>query len=74
MAELRGESGVIPGSGPMPLSVLVCAYGYASSLAAAALRALGYDRATNLIGEFEAWAAAGLPVVIGRYRSVVGPS
>ncbi|MGH2933680.1 MAG: rhodanese-like domain-containing protein [Gaiellaceae bacterium] len=41
--------------------VLVCAEGYSSSLAAAALVQLGVD-AGDLEGGFEAWAAAGLPV------------
>jgi rhodanese-related sulfurtransferase len=43
--------------------VLICAHGYSSSLAAATLLDLGYARATDVIGGFEAWAAAGLPVV-----------
>jgi rhodanese-related sulfurtransferase len=42
--------------------VLICAHGYSSSLAAATLLDLGYARATDVIGGFEAWAAAGLPV------------
>ena len=42
--------------------VLVCAHGYSSSLAAATLRDLGFGLATDLIGGFEAWAAAGLPI------------
>ena len=42
--------------------VLVCADGYSSSLAAATLRELGFDRATDLDGGFAAWVAAGLPV------------
>jgi rhodanese-related sulfurtransferase len=41
--------------------VLICAHGYSSSLAAATLRQLGFDRATDVIGGFEAWQAAGLP-------------
>jgi len=43
----------------------LCAHGYSSSLAAATLVDLGYARATDVIGGFEAWAAAGLPVVPG---------
>ena len=78
--ELREESGVIPGSVHVPLSVLywrmdptsghhdpslvdadrqvilVCAHGYSSSLAAATLQVLGYARATDIVGGFEAWA------------------
>jgi rhodanese-related sulfurtransferase len=42
--------------------VLVCNEGFASSLAAATLQDLGFARATDLIGGFEAWRAAGLPV------------
>lgn len=88
-AELRRETGVIPGSVHIPLSVLfwrldpssesagsgladpnrrvvlICAHGYSTSLAAATLLDLGYTRATDVIGGFEAWAAAGLPVVSG---------
>ena len=85
-ADLRRETGVIPGSVHVPLSVLfwrldpssgyddpalsdltrpvilVCAHGYSSSLAAATLRDLGFARVGDVIGGFEAWAAAGLPV------------
>ncbi|CAM5586713.1 sulfurtransferase [Streptomyces xanthochromogenes] len=42
--------------------VVVCNEGYASSLAAVSLRQLGLYRATDLIGGFQAWRAAGLPV------------
>ncbi len=42
--------------------ILVCADGYSSSLAAATLRDLGFSRATDLVGGFNAWVAAGLPV------------
>ena len=42
--------------------ILVCADGYSSSLAAATLRDLGFERATDLIGGFNGWVAAGLPV------------
>lgn len=42
--------------------VLICSEGYASSLAAAALQDLGLRHATDLIGGFHAWAAAGLPI------------
>lgn len=85
-AELLRESGRIPGSVHIPLSVLywrldptsghndqrlsdptrqvilVCAHAYSSSLAAATLRDLGFTRATDIVGGFEAWAAAALPV------------
>jgi len=85
-AELRRETGVVPGSIHVPLSVLywrldpasghddprlsdpasrivlLCAHGYSSSMAAATLRDIGFDRATDIVGGFEAWAAAGLPV------------
>ncbi|MFG2786715.1 rhodanese-like domain-containing protein [Streptomyces sp. NPDC048419] len=42
--------------------VVICNEGYASSLAAASLHQLGLDRATDLVGGFQAWKAAGLPV------------
>lgn len=42
--------------------VLFCDEGYASSFAAASVRALGLRGATDLDGGFQAWAAAGLPV------------
>jgi rhodanese-related sulfurtransferase len=42
--------------------ILLCAHGYSSSLAAATLRDLGFARATDVAGGFEAWLAAGLPV------------
>jgi rhodanese-related sulfurtransferase len=85
-ADLRRETGAIPGAIPIPLSVLywrldpssesadprvadptrrvvlICAHGYSSSLAAATLRDLGFESATDVVGGFEAWAAAGLPV------------
>jgi rhodanese-related sulfurtransferase len=86
-ADLRRETGTIPGSVHVELSVLfwrldptsgyadpalsdrtrqvvlICAHGYSSSLAAATLRDLGFDRAGDVAGGFEAWAKAGLPVV-----------
>jgi len=42
--------------------VLVCADGESTSLAAATLQDLGFVRATDVIGGFTAWRAAGLPV------------
>ena len=85
-AEQRRETGTIPGSVHVPLSVLywrldpasgsddpaladpdrrvilVCAHGYSSSIAAATLRDLGFARAADIDGGFEAWQAAGLPI------------
>lgn len=43
-------------------AVVICDEGYASSLAAASLHQLGLHRATDLVGGFQAWKAAGLPV------------
>ncbi|MFI7406833.1 rhodanese-like domain-containing protein [Streptomyces sp. NPDC049541] len=42
--------------------VVICNEGYASSLAVASLHGLGLGRATDLVGGFQAWKAAGLPV------------
>jgi rhodanese-related sulfurtransferase len=44
--------------------IVVCSEGYTSSLAAAVLNSIGVP-ATDLIGGFRAWAAAGLPTVPG---------
>jgi rhodanese-related sulfurtransferase len=40
----------------------MCQDGYQSSLAAANLQKLGIARATDVVGGFRAWRAAGLPV------------
>ena len=42
--------------------ILVCSEGYSSSLAAASLQDIGLVNATDMIGGFQAWKAAGLPV------------
>ena len=45
--------------------IVFCWEGYTSSLAAAALQDLGLHRATDVIGGFRAWTAAGLPTAAG---------
>ncbi len=50
LAGLRGEV------------IVMCAEGYSSSLAAAALQEVGLGTATDMVGGFLAWEAAGLPV------------
>jgi rhodanese-related sulfurtransferase len=42
--------------------IVICAEGYSSSLAAVSLQDLGLLNATDVVGGFEAWNAAGLPV------------
>jgi len=42
--------------------VVICSDGFSSSLAAATLQQLGIRRATDVVGGFRAWKAAGLPV------------
>jgi rhodanese-related sulfurtransferase len=42
--------------------ILLCDEGCQSSLAAATLQQLGFARATDVEGGFQAWRAAGLPV------------
>ena len=42
--------------------ILLCDEGYQSSLAAATLQQLGFSRATDDDGGFQAWRRAGLPV------------
>lgn len=45
--------------------IVFCSEGYTSSLAAASLKQLGLRHATDLVGGFRAWEAAGLPTVPG---------
>jgi rhodanese-related sulfurtransferase len=45
--------------------ILFCSEGYSSSLAAASLQDLGLHRATDLLGGFRAWQAAGFPTQPG---------
>lgn len=42
--------------------IVLCDEGYASSLAAATLQALGLHRATDVVGGLRAWRSAGLPL------------
>ncbi|MER6344633.1 rhodanese-like domain-containing protein [Streptomyces sp. NPDC001595] len=44
--------------------VVICNEGYASSLAVESLHRLGLHRATDLIGGFQAWRAARLPLAL----------
>jgi rhodanese-related sulfurtransferase len=75
--EQQEQRGVIRGAVHHPLSIvlwrldelprdtrliLICRHGYASSFAAARLQELGFRNATDVVGGFDAWAAAGLPV------------
>lgn len=53
--------------------MLFCSEGYATSLAAASLQDLGVWRATDLIGGFQAWAEAGLPVTSPRSPGTPAP-
>jgi rhodanese-related sulfurtransferase len=48
------------------LVIVICQQGYSSSLAAASLQDIGLTHATDVVGGFEAWVAAGLPVVPAR--------
>jgi rhodanese-related sulfurtransferase len=41
--------------------IVMCHEGFSSSMAAATLQRLGFTRATDMVGGFEAWAEAGLP-------------
>src|SRR4051812_23801465 len=53
-------------SDPRRRLIVMCDAGYQSSLAAATLRELGHERATDMEGGFQAWRAAGLPVRLAR--------
>ncbi|MGC2655064.1 MAG: rhodanese-like domain-containing protein [Mycobacterium sp.] len=52
--------------------VILCSEGYTSSLAAAALADLGLHRATDVIGGYQALAAAGVLGRLGRQPSISG--
>jgi rhodanese-related sulfurtransferase len=43
--------------------IVLCNEGFQSSLVAATLQSLGHDDATDVVGGFVAWRAAGLPVL-----------
>lgn len=59
-----GNEGALPEATDRDIHWIVfCDEGYASSLAAASLRTVGLSRATDLVGGFRAWRAAGLPVL-----------
>lgn len=51
--------------------IVFCTEGYTSSLAAASLHDLGLARATDVIGGYRAWVAAGLPTARGTGDTVV---
>jgi len=72
------HAGAIPGARHIPLAALVdrmdkldataptviyCASGYRSSIAASALRAAGFPTVADLLGGFDAWSTASLPVI-----------
>ena len=52
----------IPGASYDRRVIVLCQEGYTSSLAADSLQSIGIHRATDVIGGFAAWKAAGLPV------------
>ena len=59
-----GSADRLPGAEDAERTVVImCQEGYASSLAAASLVALGRARTTDLDGGFAAWKRAGLPSV-----------
>jgi rhodanese-related sulfurtransferase len=60
----------LPGVSTDSVVIVFCNESYASSLAARDLRRLGLLRATDLIGGFRAWAAAGLPTGNGGQPAV----
>ena len=60
---LDPASSADPRAGDLDRHVIVmCNEGYASSLAAVTLQDIGFARATDLDGGFQAWRAAGLPI------------
>ena len=53
--------------------ILLCAHGFSSSLAAATAIDLGFNAAGDVIGGFEAWIAAGLPICRPCWRTEDDP-
>jgi rhodanese-related sulfurtransferase len=53
--------------------IVICAEGYTSSLAAAALQDLGLSRATDVTGGYAAWAEAGLPTAPAASTTFLAP-
>lgn len=75
------EAGTVPGAVLVPLPVLLlrsdtldadrptvvlCGSGHRSSIAASVLRTRGFARVADVLGGFQAWEAAGLPVAMPR--------
>ena len=60
----------IPGFTEDTTVIVYCNEGYSSSLAARDLQALGLRHATDLVGGFRAWRAAGLPIRPGATPAV----
>lgn len=59
----RGSHRLPEATGHDLRAIVICNEGYASTLAAESLHRLGLHRATDLVDGFQAWRAAGLPVV-----------
>lgn len=53
--------------------IVICAEGYTSSLAAAALQDLGLSRATDVTGGYAAWTEAGLPTAPAASTTSLAP-
>jgi hydroxyacylglutathione hydrolase len=72
------QGGIIEGARPLPLprllaslgdldptvpTIVYCAGGYRSAVAASLLRAKGFRQVADILGGYDAWHAAGLPTV-----------
>ncbi|MFC6087064.1 rhodanese-like domain-containing protein [Sphaerisporangium aureirubrum] len=55
------EARIPEATSPAVRWIVLCDQGYSSSLAAAVLRRIGLAHATDVIGGFQAWRAAGMP-------------
>jgi DMSO/TMAO reductase YedYZ molybdopterin-dependent catalytic subunit/rhodanese-related sulfurtransferase/glyoxylase-like metal-dependent hydrolase (beta-lactamase superfamily II) len=86
-AAAETANGTIPGAVEIPLAVLAdsldalnrelpvvayCASGYRSQVAASRLAGAGFKDASDLLGGYGAWEAAGLPIAHGAHSSVPG--
>jgi rhodanese-related sulfurtransferase len=60
--EPDGEDRSPYAAGPDDRIIILCDHGYSSILAAATLADLGFSRVGDVVGGFEAWRDAGLPI------------
>ena len=64
LTELRPQVHAVARADPQAPVVVYCKSGMRGGMAQGALRKLGYTNVSNIVGGFDAWQKAGLPVTI----------